>query len=309
VSHAKRLESASGIFFFLGFAAAQLQRVPFIVLAAIPNIASIGLYFLGYMLWLVACQLLPDHPGRKKHWYGFTQFKNQHRAAAIIGTIAVFCSIVAYALPLAMIPACWLFAVSNCIWLLGEYHKKKNLFNHEKNYADSQQDTYLRYTTLTTALSIVTAITTTISLFCPVAAPVTIAISLIVGTLLATFALHYWLEYKFFNYQPEKQSYTVLSNKLGPAEVANELTACPSLSATTRTPATTADIVQDNEGQSLNQNRESLLPNSNPLTSSSIPAPPPTVDNTSLPICPTDQTRFSVQLGSVDNWFCGCKLS
>jgi hypothetical protein len=299
VSHVKRLESVSGVFFFLGFAASQLQRVPFIALAAIPNIASIGLYFLGYMLWLVACQLLPDHPGRKKHWYGFTQFKNQHRTAAIIGTIAVFCSIIACAIPLAMIPACWFFAVSNCIWLLGEYHKKKNLFNHDKNYSDKQQSTYLRYSALTTALSMITAITTTISLLCPVAAPVTIAISLIVGTLLATFALHYWLEYKFTNYQPEKQTYNVLSDKLGPAEVANKPSSRLSLPATARTPATTVDMVQDNEGQSLNQNREPL---SNHLLTNPIPAllpPRPNLQRShSVDSSPnfTDQTGFSVQL-------------
>jgi hypothetical protein len=257
MGHAKRLEKASGIFFVLGFTAAQMQRLPFVALGAISNVVTLLSYFLGYILWLAACQFHPDHPGRKNFWYGFTQFKNQHRAAAIVGTIAVFISLIAFSLPLAIVPACWLFAASNCIWLISEYHKKKNIFNHEQGYSASQQNSYLHYSALTTALSLVTATATTVSLLFPIAAPVTIGVSVIIGIFLATFALHYWLEHKLTTHQSEKQSHTILTNKLGAAYLSNKLTSRLSLSATAE------DWMQDDE-------EIELMPLTANLSSSSI---------------------------------------
>ncbi|WP_347251948.1 hypothetical protein [Legionella sp.] len=216
LSYAKSLDRASSTFFFFGFAISQLRFAPFII-AAFAKISSLFLYLVAYVLWLVACQLYPDHPRLKKEWYGFAQFKNQHRIAAALGTIAVLCSILTFFFPIIAVPASWLFAISNGFWLISEYHKKQNPIC-EENYSSERQQVYLIYALLVTTMAIVTAIATTLITFYPIVTTATILLASLFSLCIGAAAFKYWAEYTFLDYKADndtKGSYTFfLSNKL-----------------------------------------------------------------------------------------------
>ena len=205
MDHAKRIDKASSVFFFVGFVIAQLRHTPVWLLTAFANISSLFLYFIAYMLWLIACQLYPDHPGLKEHWYGFAQFKNQHRAAAILGTIGIICSVLAFFFPVAVLPACWFFALSSCVWLISEYHKKQNPLAYEDDYSTEQHHVYLRYGVVVTTMALITALATTILIFFPIVALPTLTITTILGICLGSFALHDWVDFTFTDYKPDKE--------------------------------------------------------------------------------------------------------
>ncbi|WP_028389316.1 hypothetical protein [Legionella fairfieldensis] len=193
--HAKRLNKASGAFFFLGFITAQLHHLSYILFLASVGLVSSGFYFIGYLLWAFACHLLPNRSGTNKKWYNLIQFKEQHRIAALLGIAAVLCNFIALVFPVTLIAACWLFVISDCIWLIGEYHKRKHPLDYEDNYSVKQQNAYLKYAASITISSLITAIATTIAFFCPVAIPIIVVVSTLIKVYLGIITLHYRLEF------------------------------------------------------------------------------------------------------------------
>lgn len=217
MSHAKHLDNASSIFFLLGFAAYQFRFIPNLLITALSDILSLFFYFIAYGLWLAASHLYPDHPGLAKQWYGFAPFKTQHRISALVGTIAILCCIATLFIPIAALPACWLFLISNGIWLISEYHKKQNPIPFEKDYSTVRQEVYIRYTLAITVSSLVTAVATTLIIVFPPAAIAILIVASILELSLGALSFQYWLDYTFTDYKPDppEESYKrMLANNL-----------------------------------------------------------------------------------------------
>lgn len=195
MSHAEKLNKASTAFFFAGFAVSKLHHTPFIVLATLSNLASLFLYAIAYCLWFLASRLYPDYPRKAQSWYGFTEFKNQHIIAVILGIAAIISCVAALSMPLAIIPATWLFASSNSIWCISEYHKKQSLPISEKDYSVSLQTAYLRYAITTTALSFLTALDTTLVIAFPAETVLILTFSSVAGVGLGALAIYFLADY------------------------------------------------------------------------------------------------------------------
>lgn len=207
---AERLDTASGVFFFLGFVVSQLQHSPFVFVAALSNLAALFFYSIGYSLWLAACQLYPNYPRQKDHWYGFIEVKNQHRIAAILGAIAIGCCVAGIFITALLVPASWLFFASNLIWCIAEYHKHQLLQN-----SSQAEIAYMQYTVISTIMTLVPAIGATISLFFPPAALLTFIISTTLGVTLGSLSLYCWLEYTLDREdKSDAESYQILTNSL-----------------------------------------------------------------------------------------------
>ncbi|KTD09546.1 hypothetical protein [Legionella jamestowniensis] len=207
---AERLDTASGVFFFLGFVVSQLQHSPFVFLAALSNLGALFFYSIGYALWLAACQLYPDYPQQKNHWYGFIEVKNQHRIAAILGALAILCCVGGIFMPALLVPASWLFFGSNLIWCIAEYHKQK--INQKSSHTDTA---YMQYAMISTVMTLVPAIGATVSLFFPPAALVTFIISTTLGISLGSLSLYCWLDYTLGReYNAKSESYQQLTESL-----------------------------------------------------------------------------------------------
>lgn len=227
LQHAKRLENASSTFFFFGFAISQLRYAPFFI-AAFAQITSLLLYLVAYGLWLTACQLYPDHPRHQSEWYGFAQIKNQHQIAAILGGIAIIFSVLAFIFPILALPASWFFVLSNCVWLISEYHKQQNPLPYDVDYSSERQSIYVTYASLITTMAFITAIATTVIAFSPAAMAITVVLSSVFAILIGAATFRYWAEYTFFEHNVDKKkgSYnTLLTNELAPRHLAKpELT-------------------------------------------------------------------------------------
>lgn len=217
MKHADRLDKASSIFFLIGFVVSKLQHAPFAILSMLSNLGTLFFYSIGYTLWLVACQMYPDQPAKKQFWYGFAQFKNQHRVSAVLGAVAIVCCVIAISFPIALVPANWLFVLSNCIWCIAEYHKKQNPPTDNQNYSSSQQSAYLRYAIVSTTMLLLTAIATTIATLFPPLAIFVFAASTLLGISLGAVAFYCWVDCTLNDHKPDYQSnsYTMLSETLG----------------------------------------------------------------------------------------------
>ncbi|MDI9818832.1 hypothetical protein, partial [Legionella sp. PL877] len=223
MKNTRKIDKASSVFFFLGFVTSQLRHSSFLLLAVSANIASLLFYSIGYVLWLIACQLYPEHPPHRDYWYGFAQLKNQHRTAAALGGAALVCCLLGFAFPIALLFASWLFLLSNIIWCIGEYHKKQNPPTYDHNYSSTQQEAYLRYAVISTLMSLVPAITASICLFFPPATLFALLISVSLGFLLGTSALCSWIDCNLNEHKPDMlqkhpeliESYDILSQTLG----------------------------------------------------------------------------------------------
>lgn len=223
MGHAKRLDKTSGIFFFLGFVAHKLTYIPVVLVSMTSNILSVALYLIGYILWLIACQIYPDYPALPKHWYAFTQFKNQYKASAILGILAFILGTVGIFFPLCLLPAAWLLALSNIIWCIGEYHKKNHPPRYDPGYSNAHQSLYLAYTITTTSIAIVAAIAATIAFVFPPTTLITLLVSGIVSLFLGALAFNLWVEFSFGKFKPDAEnkkeyslangSYTTFHNK------------------------------------------------------------------------------------------------
>jgi len=221
VSHAKRLDNASSIFFFLAFTLSKIEYIPSIVTSSIATLISFGFNLIAYLLWFTSSLIHPDHPGKKEKWYGFAKFREQHQLAAIVGFIACTTSVIALIVSATLhIPASWFFLISNICWSISEYHKLNNPPDYDTGVTYEQQKAYFSYTLMLTLIAFLSALTTTLVFIFPV-----IAIPLVVttGLLSLGFGIQaggYWLDYKYGATQDtakssNKESYHLLHDSLG----------------------------------------------------------------------------------------------
>ncbi len=240
--HANRLAYASGIFFFVGFAAAQLHFGPLVFITIHTRFLSLLAYFIAYSLWFAGCQFYPNQFDSGDEWYNFAQFKHQHTMAAVLGMLAVVCGISAFFFPPIALAASWLYVLSNCLWLISEYHKKENPSLHGKEYSGDQQSTYLTYAKLVTTMTLITAIATTIAILAPTFAVTVIILTGAFSIGLGSLAFIYWVDYTFGDYVPDNQNVTNTQNNSYDVFRENELVR----SAESRTELTSSTTYQPN---------------------------------------------------------------
>jgi hypothetical protein len=217
VKHAKRLDKASGLLLLLAFVLSKLRYIPFSLFSAITYAASLVLLLAGYLLWLLACQLYPDHPRLKGQWYAFSQFKVQNTVAALIGSLAILGCFVAFVFPIVIVPACWLFVVSNLLWGISQFHKMRNPPAYEVDYSSSRQKSYLYYIAIMVSLSILNAVSATLLvIFPPLTVPI-VVVTFVFSFLISLAAFHRWLDFNFYDHKPDRikhHSYLSMTAKL-----------------------------------------------------------------------------------------------
>lgn len=202
------LDSISGYFFFAGLITSKLKTIPLMLLSPIFNLASLIAYLVGYVTWHIAALCYPHHPRKPKHWYSFAELKEQYQLAALIGTLA---TVLCFAFPPLIVPALWLYTISNILWSIAEYHKKEHPPAHDETFSSTKQALYVRYAVLVTIASIITTIAATAILFFP---PMGFALLLgasIVGGTLTAIAFYYWGKSSFGKHQPDKINHSYLA--------------------------------------------------------------------------------------------------
>jgi len=217
VTHAEKLDEASGYFFLSGLVLSKFQIVPVALVSSIFKLISLTLYLIGYILWFIASHLHPDHKINKTKWYNFIQLKEQNRLSAILGLIATVLSFAAIVVPVMFPPACWIYLVANIIWTIGAYNKLKNPPPHETTYSHTRQKEFLFYAFTATMISLITAIAATFILVFPIMAiPITIA-SILICAVLGVHALEHWLNYRYGTHEPTPipGTYHQVGDKLG----------------------------------------------------------------------------------------------
>lgn len=215
----------------MGTVFSKLRLLPFALFSLIASVISQILYLGGYILWFIASYLYPEHPRLKDEWYGFGQFKEQSRISAIVGTVASIFSVIALIQPVSIIPALWLFFVSNVIWSISHYHKLKNPPDFEADYSAKSQVNYIGYAFLTTCVSFVTAFCITASILFPVISFAMLTTSTILGLIITLVALEYLVNFSFNNNQPNKwkgTNYSEMSSELSDSNILSRYYKCDS---------------------------------------------------------------------------------
>lgn len=210
---AARLDRISGYFFTAGFFISRARILPIALLNAVLNIVSLLSYLVGYVAWFAATLLYPNHPRKRDAWYGFAEFKDQFQVASILGTAA---TIICLTYPPLLLPALWLFATSNFLWIVGEYHRKENPPPYDPNFSTPRQETYLKYAYLMTSISLLTAAASTTAMCFPLAAPMVLLSSTVIGTVMTVIAFNYWRQSAYGEYKPDRvrHSYAHLAEGL-----------------------------------------------------------------------------------------------
>lgn len=207
------LDRASGYFFTAGFFISRMRVLPFAILNSVLNLTSLLAYLVGYIAWFAATLFYTDRP-RSDAWYGFAEFKQQYQISSVIGTAA---TIICLTYPPLIIPALWLFVVSNFIWGVSEYHKKNNPALWDNDFSSARHDYYLNYVYLMTTVSLLTAGASTLALYVPTIAAATLMASTIVGSALTVVAFYYWYTQAYGHYKPNRvqHSYNSMAEILG----------------------------------------------------------------------------------------------
>lgn len=219
MSVGSKLSKASSYFFISGFIVGKIQYLPLPFVVAITNLISLGFYLTGYSLWFIASHFHPEHTRKENEWYGFAQFKEQHLYAATLGIIATLISACSIALPVLIVPATWVFLISNIVWTIGEYHKFNNPPNYDPNYSHSYQNSYLSYAITMSAIGLATAVSATLTFLFPAAAVSIILLSTIICLGLGILATDCWLDYTFGDHKkgiPSEHSYKQMQESFGP---------------------------------------------------------------------------------------------
>ncbi len=198
----------SGLF-ITGFAASKLKDIPAVGL--IFTLISLCAYLIGYLLWNIATRLYPNHPRKANHWFGFAQFKQQYELASLLGLVA--CIMCLTNPGLLVVPALWIFVLSNTLWSIAEYHKLKHPPSHNPNFSSKQQALYLRYVLLMTAVCALSAICATAAFINPLFAFVAYMLPLTLGNVLTVLAFHACGQSLFNTFKPD-HTYIKLSKRL-----------------------------------------------------------------------------------------------
>ncbi len=201
----RAIDKLSGYVFFLGLITSKIQYFPPTIVTPFANILTLTLYLLGYSLWFVSSHFYPEQKRSYREWYGFAKFKEQHIHAAFIGITAAIVSVAALALPILLLPAGWLFFISNAIWTISEYHKFKNPPKGDPNYSKSYQTAYFSYAVTLTAMSFAAAMAATLIFAFPPIGITVLTISAVVAAGLTLLAAQYWLSSFFGDHKKSKQ--------------------------------------------------------------------------------------------------------
>ena len=167
MNHAKNLDNASGKLFLAGFMTAKLRQLPIPFVGQTFGLISYSCYLIGYVLWLIASRFYPDQPPKTEAWYGFTQIKHQNRTAASLGLIGVTLCLLSFAFPVLLLAGMSLFAVSNLVWSVAEYHRRQNPPQNEASYSPPRQNYYVSYAVLSTIVSVMSAAALALAVICP----------------------------------------------------------------------------------------------------------------------------------------------
>ncbi len=159
------------------------------------NSIALALYGLAYLIWLVETILNPDKRPNPAEWYGFASIKTQLLVTCVIGLIATAFGIAAIFFPILLIPACWLFTISNICWLIGEHQKTENPPNAEQDpdYQHAKQKAYFQYVLVVSLVSLASTIITTVSIFFP---PF-LWVALFIGPYLGGMVIKAWYDVNF----------------------------------------------------------------------------------------------------------------
>ncbi len=196
ISHFKKIDKLSNIFFIMGLFFSKLHYFPLYFLSGLFNLVALSFYLLGYITWLTASFLHPDTAINDEEWYGFAQFKQQYSISALIGTVATVLTLATLFSQILILPSAWLFLVSNVFWCIAEYHKLKNPPAYG-DYSHTQQTSYLNYCITSTSLSFFVAAMTTLTFCIPPTAIFTVPFSLLVGAGFSLVSFYYWRDYRF----------------------------------------------------------------------------------------------------------------
>lgn len=227
MNHAKGLDNASGYFFFSGFLISKIPSRFNPIVAVVLSSLTITFYALGYILWLAGSFLHPDHPKKNDQWYGFAQFRTQHQISGYLGLVACLISLSAIMIPVVVIPAAWIFFISNAIWSISEYHKLRNPPGYDETYLQTKQSSYVHYAFLSTAISLVSALATTLIFLIPAASLAIILTSAIICTAWGILATEYWWNFSYGTQDivPIQDSYSQSKQSLGPSMMMDEFPA------------------------------------------------------------------------------------
>ena len=203
--NAATLDRISGRFFLAGFILYKLKNVPNLFIASLFNLVALSAYLIGYVAWFLATLYYPNHPRKADSWYGFAEFKDQYQLASVLGTVA---TVMCLAYPALVLPALWLFTVSNIIWCVAEYHKQHNPPAYDANYSSARQSIYIRYALLVTASSAITAIGISVSVSLPTLAYTALLVSSIVGGVLTIAAFYHFKQAVFDDFPQDNVSHS-----------------------------------------------------------------------------------------------------
>ena len=222
--YVQTLDNISGKLFILGLFASRLKNIPNFMFSSVLNIISLLAYLTGYLVWYITAFFYPEHQRRRESWYGFAQFKEQLQAAALLGIVAtMFCLIS----PALIIPAAWIYTISNTFWSMGEYHKMTQPSFEDLYYSSAKQSLYIRYALLSSTNGAITALAVTITFFYPAAASVVLIASTSISVSLMVAAAYYWGKCFFGVFTPDSAvpantSYGAMAQGLGPSTVHNK---------------------------------------------------------------------------------------
>lgn len=162
------------------------------------NILSLVLGFFGHITWYMATFLYPSHKPDTSKWYGFSEIKEQHKMAAILGIAASIMGVLAIAFPIMLIPSGWCFLAGNVYWVISEYHKLSNPPKDDPAFNEKKQTDYLYYALLTATIAFISALSITLSFILPPAgATILLTCSTLLGISLGVLAFEYWLASSF----------------------------------------------------------------------------------------------------------------
>lgn len=194
------LDKLSSYLFAIGLVTGKLKSLPFWVLQSILNVVSLIAYLVGYVTWFIASLFYPDHPRKRDSWYGFTEFKQQFQLSALLGTVA---TIMCFINPVLIIPAAWIYALSNSLWSIAEYHKRENPNRSDPLYSTAKQNYYFKYTLHITIISTITAAASTLALIFPPASFVILAASTTLCICSAIAGFYNWYKCMFGQFTPD----------------------------------------------------------------------------------------------------------
>jgi hypothetical protein len=257
-----KLDTAGGVVFFGGAALIKIQLALPPPFSVIINSIALGLYSIGYVLWLIESLLLPKRTHSNEAWHAVNAFKKQFTAASIIGLIATMCGIASIFFPLLIIPTCWIFMLSNACWVIGEYQKTASPPKDDPAYQHQKQLAYYQYVQVIAIISLTTAIITTVSFFFP---PFIWA-AVIVAPILSLLALKTWFDAHLVNYAPKspqkhESSYESMNHlvQLAPKPTPTENCATAQNSVTSLVPQP-IEKLNDNSSHSCQQTYQRQTP-------------------------------------------------